>query len=103
MASLLENTALDSKQRPFVRTLRNSAEALITLINDVLDLSKAEAGKLDLHCAPSTCVRELEQVVGLFTAAPTTAASRSPRTSLATCRPSCTAMPSACARCSATW
>jgi PAS domain S-box-containing protein len=66
MASLLENTALDSKQRRFVRTLRNSAEALITLINDVLDLSKAEAGKLDINCAPFDLRRELEQVVGLF-------------------------------------
>ena len=67
MASLLENTALDSKQRRFVRTLRHSAEALITLINDVLDLSKAEAGKLDLGCAPFDLRREIEQVVGLFT------------------------------------
>jgi PAS domain S-box-containing protein len=67
MASLLENTALDSKQRRFVRTLRTSAEALITLINDVLDLSKAEAGKLDISCAPFELRREIEQVVGLFT------------------------------------
>jgi PAS domain S-box-containing protein len=66
MASLLENTALDSKQRRFVRTLRSSAEALITLINDVLDLSKAEAGKLELGCAPFDLRREIEQVVGLF-------------------------------------
>jgi len=66
MASLLENTALDPKQRRFVRTLRSSAEALITLINDVLDLSKAEAGKLDLSLVPIDPRRELEQVVGLF-------------------------------------
>ncbi|HEU4590435.1 MAG TPA: ATP-binding protein [Steroidobacteraceae bacterium] len=66
MASLLENTALDAKQRRFVRTLRSSAEALITLINDVLDLSKAEAGKLELFNAPFELRREVEQVVGLF-------------------------------------
>jgi PAS domain S-box-containing protein len=66
MASLLENTALDAKQRRFVRTLKTSAEALITLINDVLDLSKAEAGKLELVRAPFELRRELEQVVGLF-------------------------------------
>jgi PAS domain S-box-containing protein len=66
MASLLENTALDAKQRRFVRTLRSSAEALITLINDVLDLSKAEAGKLQLSDAPFELRREIEQVVGLF-------------------------------------
>ena len=66
MSSLLENTALDPKQRRFVRTLRSSAEALITLINDVLDLSKAEAGKLELTIVPFEPRRELEQVVGLF-------------------------------------
>jgi CheY-like chemotaxis protein len=66
MASLLENTPLDAKQRRFVRTLRSSAEALITLINDVLDLSKAEAGKLELTIAPFDLRRELEQVVALF-------------------------------------
>ncbi len=66
MASLLENTALDAKQRRFVRTLKSSAEALITLINDVLDLSKAEAGKLELQRAPFDLRREFEQVVGLF-------------------------------------
>jgi PAS domain S-box-containing protein len=68
MASLLENTALDAKQRRFVRTLKTSAEALITLINDVLDLSKAEAGKLSLANGPFELRRELEQVVGLFSA-----------------------------------
>jgi PAS domain S-box-containing protein len=66
MASLLENTALDARQRRFVRTLKSSAEALVTLINDVLDLSKAEAGKLDLSVGPFDLRRELEQVVGLF-------------------------------------
>jgi signal transduction histidine kinase len=66
MASLLANTALDARQRRYVRTLRTSAEALITLINDVLDLSKAEAGKLELAHAPIELRRELEQVVGLF-------------------------------------
>jgi PAS domain S-box-containing protein len=66
MASLLENTALDAKQRRFVRTLKTSAEALVTLINDVLDLSKAEAGKLELAVANVDLRRELEQAVALF-------------------------------------
>jgi hypothetical protein len=66
MASLLENTALDAKQRRFVRTLKSSAEALIILINDVLDLSKAEAGKLELERTPFDLRKQLEQVVGLL-------------------------------------
>jgi PAS domain S-box-containing protein len=68
MASLLENTTLDPRQRRFVRTLRTSAEALMTLINDVLDLSKAEAGKLELSHGPFELRREIEQVVSLFSA-----------------------------------
>jgi PAS domain S-box-containing protein len=68
MASLLENTTLDARQRRFVRTLRTSAEALVTLINDVLDLSKAEAGKLELSHGPFELRREIEQVVSLFSA-----------------------------------
>jgi PAS domain S-box-containing protein len=66
MASLLEATALDAKQKRFVRTLRTSAEALVSLINDVLDLSKAEAGKLDLAHTSYEPRKEVEQVVGLF-------------------------------------
>jgi len=66
MTSLLEQTTLDARQRRFVRTLKTSAEALITLINDVLDLSKAEAGKLELSRTPFELRREIEQVVGLF-------------------------------------
>jgi PAS domain S-box-containing protein len=68
MASLLENTTLDARQRRFVRTLKTSAEALVTLINDVLDLAKAEAGKLELSHGPFELRREIEQVVSLFSA-----------------------------------
>ena len=103
MASLLENTALDAKQRRFVRTLKSSAEALITLINDVLDLSKAEAGKLELARGPSNCGASSSRWSGCSARAPTTRASRSPRTSRAACRPPSMAIRSACARCSATW
>jgi len=68
MASLLESTGLDAKQRQFVRTLRSSAESLVTLINDVLDLSKVEAGKLTLARTQFEVRREIEQVVNLFSA-----------------------------------
>jgi PAS domain S-box-containing protein len=68
MASLLESTGLDAKQRQFVRTLRSSAESLVTLINDVLDLSKVEAGKLTLARTQFEVRHEIEQVVNLFSA-----------------------------------
>lgn len=46
MSNLLLGTRLDPQQREFAETTRNSAEALLTVLNDVLDFSKIEAGKL---------------------------------------------------------
>lgn len=49
MAELLLRTPLDEEQREFSSTIKESAQALLTIINDILDLSKIEAGKLDLE------------------------------------------------------
>jgi len=49
MADLLAESALDDEQRDFVRTIRTSAEALLTVINDILDVSKIEAGKMTIE------------------------------------------------------
>ena len=43
------NTALDGKQRDFIQTLRRSAEALLNIVNDILDFSRMESGKLYLE------------------------------------------------------
>jgi signal transduction histidine kinase/ActR/RegA family two-component response regulator len=47
-ANLLMDTKLDSEQREFVDNIRCSGDALLTIINDVLDYSKIEAGKLSV-------------------------------------------------------
>lgn len=52
MAGLVLDTALDDTQRGYVETIRRSGEGLLTIINDILDISKLEAGKLDLEPAP---------------------------------------------------
>jgi two-component system, sensor histidine kinase and response regulator len=49
MAELLLHTPLSVEQREFARIIRESAQALLIIINDILDLSKIEAGKLDLE------------------------------------------------------
>ncbi len=48
MAELLLKTSLDPKQHEYLLMLKNSAESLLALLNDVLDFSKIEAGKMDL-------------------------------------------------------
>jgi two-component system, sensor histidine kinase and response regulator len=48
MSELLLHTPMTSEQREFAQIIRESAQALLTIINDILDLSKIEAGKLDL-------------------------------------------------------
>jgi signal transduction histidine kinase/CheY-like chemotaxis protein len=47
-ANLLMDSRLDSEQREFVENIRCSGDALLTIINDVLDYSKIEAGKLSV-------------------------------------------------------
>ncbi|WP_170329723.1 response regulator [Ruegeria arenilitoris] len=49
MTELLSETPLDEEQRLYLNTIRNSGEALLVIINDVLDYSKIEADKLILH------------------------------------------------------
>ena len=49
MAELLADTSLTSLQREYLLTLRSSADGLLGVINDILDVSKLEAGKLHLE------------------------------------------------------
>ena len=49
MSEILLDTELSPEQRDSALTIRRSAESLLTLVNDILDLSKIEAGKLSLE------------------------------------------------------
>ncbi len=62
MAELLKDTELDEEQLLYANTIKNSGEALLVIINDVLDYSKIEAEKLVLHDEPfdlERCIHEL--------------------------------------------
>ncbi len=65
MASLLEESELTSRQREYAGILRQSAESLMTLLNDILDLSKIEAGKIELAPQPFDLQTALEDVAQL--------------------------------------
>ncbi|MBL9207716.1 MAG: response regulator [Opitutaceae bacterium] len=69
MASLLRDTALSPQQREYVRTIETSGEALITIINDILDYSKIEAGRIDLENAPFDLRQCLEEALDLVSVA----------------------------------
>jgi signal transduction histidine kinase/CheY-like chemotaxis protein len=50
MTGLLLKSRLDPEQKQFARIIRTSGEALLAIIDDILDFSKVEAGKLELEC-----------------------------------------------------
>lgn len=66
MTSLLLDTSLDSQQRHYAETVQQSAEGLLTIINDVLDCSKIEAGRLVIHPAPLDLRLLVEEVGSLL-------------------------------------
>ncbi|GHD98180.1 sensor histidine kinase [Defluviimonas sp. 20V17] len=66
MADLLCDTTLDDEQRVFAETIKTSGEALLEIINDVLDYSKIEADKLTLRPEPFDFERAIHDVAMLL-------------------------------------
>ncbi|NEU80397.1 GAF domain-containing protein [Nostoc sp. UIC 10630] len=66
MTSLVLDTPLNPEQRDFIETIRISGDALLSLINEILDLSKLEAGEMALETLDfnlSTCVEEVVELL----------------------------------------
>jgi PAS domain S-box-containing protein len=68
MNTLLLETALDESQRHYATVVQQSAEALLTVINDILDISKLEAGKVKLEFIEFDLVETVESALALLDA-----------------------------------
>ena len=66
MAELLNDTTLSDEQKLYANTIKNSGEALLVIINDVLDYSKIEADKLVLHEEVFDLERCIHEIVMLL-------------------------------------
>ncbi|KAJ8451511.1 hypothetical protein Cgig2_018145 [Carnegiea gigantea] len=66
MLDMLTDTHLDETQQDYVRTAQASGKALVSLINEVLDQAKIEAGKLELEAVTFDLRAILDDVLSLF-------------------------------------
>lgn len=67
MTQLLEDTQLDGEQRSYLGIIRSSGKALLKIINEILDLSKIDAGKVNLEKIEFSLPQLLTETVSLFT------------------------------------
>ncbi|MEM9896227.1 MAG: ATP-binding protein, partial [Bacteroidota bacterium] len=66
MIDLLDSTELDLEQNEYLKTINTSSQTLLNILNDILDLSKIEAGKMDLRNDPFNVSKSVEKVYELF-------------------------------------
>lgn len=66
MADILADTPLNEEQKLYIETIKNSGEALLVIINDILDYSKIEAEKLTLHPSAFDLEQNLHEIMTLL-------------------------------------
>lgn len=66
MAELMQDSELSPTQHDYLATILNSAQALTTILNDILDLSKIEAGKLELEVIDFDLPDLVDETLALF-------------------------------------
>ena len=67
MTELLLNTPLEVEQQEYAESIKRSATSLLSLINDILDLARVEAGKLKIEQVPFSLKTILDDTSSLFT------------------------------------
>ena len=65
MAEVLDSTLSDPEHKRMIGTIRRSGESLLNILNDILDMSKIEAGKMELEAVPFSPVEMAERVEDL--------------------------------------
>ncbi|TAH18780.1 MAG: PAS domain S-box protein [Cytophagales bacterium] len=66
MIELLADSTLDEEQQSWITTMRKSSETLLNILNDILDLSKIEAGKMELRKTPISLKAIIDKLFALF-------------------------------------
>ncbi|MCK6544800.1 AAA family ATPase [Myxococcota bacterium] len=66
IAELLDGTPLSPEQRAYVSTIRESGNALLSIIGGILDFSKIEAGRIELESLPFDLAHEIDEVLRLL-------------------------------------
>ncbi len=64
-SELLSSVVTDQKQKSYLEAIKTGGKSLLTLINDILDLSKIESGKMEIQCTPVNprmIFNEIEQI-----------------------------------------
>jgi PAS domain S-box-containing protein len=66
IAGLMEKTVLNEQQRSFLKLIQDSAANLLVIVNDILDLEKIEAGKIQLEEIPFNVPEKIEAAIHSF-------------------------------------
>ena len=69
LSQLLQQNDLQKKYKSQIALVHQNGKKLLTLVNEVLDLSKLEVGKLALHCTPTKIPHFIERIVANFESA----------------------------------
>ncbi len=65
-SELLDSLVSDTKQKEYLQAIRTGGQSLLTLINDILDMSKIEAGRMEIQAKPIHLRRLIDEIPTIF-------------------------------------